>query len=213
MKIQKKSILINTDKYLPSPRMIVQSEISDKREAILKSTLELIKDNGFHGTPISMIAKNAGVASGTIYHYFPSKDAIIMELYYQIKKQMVAAMFNEVNSKKEYKQQFFEGWINLCKYFINNPSALIFTEQFNSSPYAKIVLKKNTKASLNKFNEFFQYGMDKGYLKKMEYMLIASAVFGCITATAKYHATGRFGFKDADLCKIANILWDGIKIQ
>ena len=193
--------------------MIVQSDITDKREAILKSTLELIKDNGFHGTPISLIAKNAGVASGTIYHYFPSKDAIIMELHYQIKKQMVAAMFNEVNSKKEYKQQFFEGWINLCKYFINNPSSLIFTEQFNSSPYAKIVSQKDAKASVNKFNEFFQSGMDKGYLKKMEYMLIASAVFGCITATAKYHVTGRFGFKDADLCKIANILWDGIKIQ
>ena len=58
--------------------MIVQSDIPGKRKAILKSTLELIKDNGFHGTPISLIAKNAGVASGTIYHYFPSKDAIIM---------------------------------------------------------------------------------------------------------------------------------------
>lgn len=193
--------------------MIVQSDIPDKRKAILKSTLELIKDNGFHGTPISLIAKNAGVASGTIYHYFPSKDAIIMELHDQIKKDMVAAMFNDGNTKKEYKQQFFEGWINLCKYFINNPSSLIFTEQFNSSPYAKIVSRIDAKGSVSKFNQFFQLGMDKGYLKKMEYLLIASAVFGCITATAKYHVTGRFGFKDTDLCKIANILWDGIKIQ
>ncbi|MEP6927973.1 MAG: TetR/AcrR family transcriptional regulator [Ginsengibacter sp.] len=193
--------------------MSVQSDIPGKREAILKSTLELIKDNGFHGTPISLIAKNAGVASGTIYHYFPSKDDIIMELHYQIKNEMVAAMFNGAGTKKEYKQQFFEGWINLCKYFINNPNALIFTEQFNSSPYSKIASQKVSKASVNKFNEFFQFGMDKGYLKKMEYMLIASAVFGCITATAKYHLSGRFGFKDADLCKIANILWDGIKLN
>src|SRR5450432_1530239 len=191
--------------------MIVQSDISGKREAILKSTLELIKDNGFHGTPISLIAKNAGVASGTIYHYFPSKDAIIIALHYKIKEEMVAAMFNEPNSVKEYKQQFFDGWINLCKYFINNPSSLIFHEQFNSSPYAKIVSKKNGKGTVSKFNEFFQLGMDKGYLKKMEYLLIASAVFGCITATAKYHVTGRFGFKDTDLCKVANIIWDGIK--
>ena len=70
--------------------MIVQSDIPGKKEAILNSTLELIKDNGFHGTPISLIAKNAGVASGTIYHYFPSKDAIIMELHFRIKKDMVA---------------------------------------------------------------------------------------------------------------------------
>ena len=193
--------------------MIVQSDIADKKEAILISTLELIKDNGFHGTPISKIAKHAGVASGTIYHYFPSKDAIIIALHQRIKTQMVAAMFNETNSSKEYKQQFFDGWINLCKYFINNPSALFFHEQFNSSPYAKVVSKKDAKGYVSRFNEFFQYGMDKGYLKKMEYLLIASAVFGCITATAKYHVTGRFGFKDADLCKIANIIWDGIKIN
>jgi hypothetical protein len=125
--------------------------------------------------------------------------------------QMTEAMFSEASSGKAYKQQFFDGWINLCKYFINNPSSLFFHEQFTSSPYAKIVSKKNGKGSISKFNEFFQLGMDKGYLKKMEYLLIASAVFGCITATAKYHVTGRFGFKDADLCKIANIIWDGIK--
>ena len=126
---------------------------------------------------------------------------------------MIAAMFAQVGNGKEYKQQFFDGWINLCKYFINNPAKLFFHEQFNNSPYTKIVSKKMGKGSLSKFNEFFQLGMDKGYLKKMEYLLIASAVFGCIMATAKYHVTGRFGFKDADLCKIANIIWDGIKLN
>ena len=191
--------------------MIVQSDISDKKEAILKSTLKLIKENGFHGTPISMIAKHAGVASGTIYHYFPSKDAIIIALHHKIKSQMTDAMFKNSDTGKDFKKQFFDGWISLCKYFINNPNALFFHEQFNSSPYAKIVAKKNAKGSLGRFNEFFQFGMDKGYVKKMEYLLIASAVFGCITATAKYHVTGRFGFKDADLCKIATIIWDGIK--
>ncbi len=192
--------------------MIVQSEIAGKKKAILKSTLRLIKDKGLHGTTISLIAKNAGVASGTIYHYFSSKDEIIMELNLQVKNEMVAAMFNDINNK-DYRKQFFDGWINLCKYFINNPSSLIFIEQFNSSPYAKSGSAKKLKNSVNRFHEFFQEGMDLGYLKKMEYKLIASAVFGCITATAKYHITGRFGFGDDDLCKVANILWDGIKIQ
>ena len=193
--------------------MSVQSDIASKKESILQSTLELIKDNGFHGTPISLIAQRAGVASGTIYHYFPSKDAIIIELHHMIKKQMVAAMFDDGNTKKEYKQRFFEGWTNLCKYFINNPSALIFVQQFNSSPYAKLASPVDTKASVNKFYEFFQFGMNKGYLKQMEYMLIASVVFGCITSTANYHVSGRFDFKDDDLCKIANILWDGIRYR
>ncbi len=193
--------------------MIVQSEIADKKKAILISTLKLIKEYGLHGTTVSMISKNAGVASGTIYHYFPGKDDIIMELNCQVRKEMVDAMFNEANSSKGYRQQFFEGWINLCKYFISNPGSLIFIEQFNSSPYAKINAAKKLKGSVNRFHVFLQEGMDEGYLKKMEYKLISSAVFGCIIATAKHHIHGRFGFKDSDLCKVANILWDGIKIQ
>ncbi len=193
--------------------MIVQSEIAGKKNAILKSTLKLIKTNGLHGTTVNLISKDAGVAAGTIYHYFSSKDNIILDLNCQIKDEMVKAMFSTSVDKKDYRQQFFEGWVNLCKYFIDNPGALIFIEQFNSSPYAKTASAKRLKNSVNKFHEFFQEGMDLGYLKRMEYKLIASAVFGCITATAKYHISGRFGFKDNDLCKVANILWDGIKIQ
>ena len=69
--------------------MNVQSEISDKRKSILDSTLELIRQNGFQGTPISLIAKNAGVAAGTIYHYFENKEAIIIELHDVIRKEML----------------------------------------------------------------------------------------------------------------------------
>ena len=192
--------------------MNVQSEIS-KKQAILKATLDLIKDNGFHGTPISLIAKKAGVAAGTIYHYFPNKDAIIIELHHLIKEQMAAAMFNEAGTKNEYKQQFFDGWMNLVRYFIKNPSALIFLQQFNSSPFEKLASPGDAKASVNKFYEFFQAGMDRGYLKQMEYKLIAAAVFGCIISVANYHLGGRYNFKDEDLCKVANIMWDGIKYR
>ena len=41
-------------------------DIAQKKQAIFESTLELIKDHGFHGAPVSLVAKNAGVAAGTI---------------------------------------------------------------------------------------------------------------------------------------------------
>lgn len=193
--------------------MNVQSEIVDKKDAILKSTLKIIRSNGFQGTPISLIAKDAGVASGTIYHYFASKDAIILELYNTIRKEMLAAMFDDVIKESDFKSRFFKGWKNLCMYFITHPEHLLFIEQYNCSPCYKATGKKQTKLPANKFNEFFQYGMDKGFLKKMEYNLVASVVFGGIMTTAKYHITGRFGYTENDLCKIANIIWDGIKSE
>jgi TetR/AcrR family transcriptional regulator, multidrug resistance operon repressor len=192
--------------------MNVQSDIGDKRKAILGSTLELIRQYGLQGTPISLIAQNAGVASGTIYHYFQNKEAIICELHNLIREEMLAAMFTEDTEGNDFRTRFFNGWTNLCKYFIAHPGSLIFIQQYNSSPDFKRNRNKNGKIPVDKFSEFFQSGMDSGYLKKMEYNLVASVVFGAIIATARYHISGRFDYTDADLRKIATIIWDGIKL-
>ena len=61
--------------------VIAKVQVSDKRAAILQTTLDLISDRGFHNTPMSLIAKEAGVSAGTIYHYFAGKDELIFELY------------------------------------------------------------------------------------------------------------------------------------
>lgn len=189
-------------------RMNVQPDISDKKDLILRTTLELIKDNGFHGTPISLIAKTAGVAAGTIYHYFPSKDAIIIEIYNRIRLKLIDVMFTNIHPDQEYRKQFFHGWRSLVNYFINNPGSLIFIEQYNSSPYPKT---SDEETSGNKFSRFFEEGIRNGYVKRIGHDLISSVVFGCIINTAKYHIAGRYDYTDDDLCKIANILWDGIK--
>lgn len=190
--------------------MNVQSVSTDKRKAILESTLELIRNYGFRGTTISLIAEKAHVASGTIYHYFENKEAIISELLMIIRQEMLAAMFKNEDEKKEFKNRFFSGWTNLCKYFIAHPGSLIFIQQYSSAPDLK---NNKKKVPVDRFNEFFQFGMDNGFLKKMEYNLVASVVFGAIMSTAKYHLTGRYGYTDNDLCKIANIIWDGIKLK
>lgn len=47
--------------------------MTDKRQAILETALRLFVDQGFHGTSTASIAKQAGVATGTLFHHFPTK--------------------------------------------------------------------------------------------------------------------------------------------
>ncbi len=53
----------------------------DKKEAILKCGKELFSSRGFKDTNIAEITKMAGVATGTFYNYYPSKDTLFMEIY------------------------------------------------------------------------------------------------------------------------------------
>jgi TetR/AcrR family fatty acid metabolism transcriptional regulator len=53
----------------------------DKRERILRAAVKVFAKNGFHATRVSEVAKAAGVADGTIYLYFKSKDELLVSLF------------------------------------------------------------------------------------------------------------------------------------
>ncbi|MCU7376076.1 TetR/AcrR family transcriptional regulator [Paucibacter sp. O1-1] len=54
---------------------------TDKKQAILDSALQLFVSNGFNATSTASIAKAAGVATGTLFHHFPTKSDIMSQLF------------------------------------------------------------------------------------------------------------------------------------
>lgn len=53
----------------------------DKRRRIIDAAVEVFAEKGFFGAKVSEVAKRAGVADGTIYLYFESKDDILISLF------------------------------------------------------------------------------------------------------------------------------------
>lgn len=184
-----------------------------KKTAILESTLLLIKEHGFHGTPMSQIAKSAGVAAGTIYHYFESKDALIKELYVYVKDKLADAILKNDNAERPYRERFLDFWVNQCSFFIENPAFLYFLEQYINSPYAKQFAENESKLFNTKVKPFVAYGIENGLIRKMDYELLGPIVHGSIVAAAKFHLSGRHAFTSDRLYGMAEIIWDGIKEQ
>ena len=51
--------------------------MNEKKQSILDASLKLFVENGFHGTSTAEIAKTAEVATGTLFHYFKTKEELI----------------------------------------------------------------------------------------------------------------------------------------
>lgn len=183
----------------------------DKKKAIFESTLELVKDNGFHGTPMSLIAKKAGIAAGTIYIYFDSKDELMVELYAYIRTKMVDAMLQNDDEQLPYKERFFNLWLNHCKFYINHPDALCFLEQFTNSPY---YLQDNPPKDDERFQkiikEFTKSGVESGVLKSINYQLLGMIIHGSVISAAKIYLR-KIKMSEEELRQVAQIVWDGIK--
>ncbi|TZF82708.1 TetR/AcrR family transcriptional regulator [Pedobacter sp. BS3] len=182
-----------------------------KRSAIVNSAIELIKDHGFHGTPISQIARNAGVAPATIYHYFPCKDELISDIYVQVKNDMALGLMTDDDPGKPFKARFLALWIRNCRYYIHHESVLNFLEQYVNSPYLKLYPEKESAIWQEKVIGFYRWGIDNGHLKPIEFELLAPIIRGSIVATAKLHHAKRREFTYEELENMALIIWDGIK--
>jgi len=64
---------------MPSSSAVPTADLT--RQRLIRAALELFATRGYHDTTTAQIAKKAGVAEGTIYRHFPSKQQLLNELY------------------------------------------------------------------------------------------------------------------------------------
>lgn len=73
----------------------------DKRDRILNAAVKVFARSGFHATRVSEVAKAAGVADGTIYLYFKSKDEILVSLFEDRVGKLLSFMREELPKKPD----------------------------------------------------------------------------------------------------------------
>jgi AcrR family transcriptional regulator len=90
---------------MPRPRS------DDKRSAILAAATRIIVTQGL-SAPTAGIAKEAGVANGSLFTYFATKTDLFNELYLELKLDMAAAILKDVSGADDLREQVFHAWKN-----------------------------------------------------------------------------------------------------
>jgi TetR/AcrR family transcriptional regulator, fatty acid metabolism regulator protein len=90
---------VPTAKRLPkrASKRAAPPRVGDKRPRILEAAVRVFAKNGFYATRVSDVAKAAGVADGTIYLYFKSKDELLRSLFEDRVETLLAYMKAELH--------------------------------------------------------------------------------------------------------------------
>ena len=112
--------------------------LKDKKEAIYWASVKLLHTNGFHSTPMSMIAKEAKVAAGTIYIYYKNKEALLNNLYLEIKEKYSASLMKGVLDSMPVRDAFEMVWRNSVNFELKHLEEYSVMEQFRNSPFIKM---------------------------------------------------------------------------
>src|SRR5919205_2807619 len=66
-------------------------ERGDKRQAILRAAIDVFAARGFFNAQVADVARAAGVAAGTVYLYFRSKDDLLVSIFDRTMREWLAA--------------------------------------------------------------------------------------------------------------------------
>lgn len=75
--------------------------MEDKKALIYECAKELFGAKGFKNTNISEITKKAGMAVGTFYNYYPSKEKLFMDIFLEENTKLKQACFQSLNLEQE----------------------------------------------------------------------------------------------------------------
>ncbi|MFC2152655.1 TetR/AcrR family transcriptional regulator [Bacteroidota bacterium] len=185
----------------------------NKREQILQTTLELISENGFHGTSISHLIKKSNVAAGTIYHYFKSKEELIDTLYTELKEEMGTALIQNMDTVMNYKDKFIMMWKNLFTFYIENPKKYEYIEHYANSPLVRKEIKDITKNHYQPVIEFIESGVQLGILRNLPINVLLNIIFSNISTLVKMILLEEIESSDELLKDLIQSSWDSIKIN
>lgn len=187
---------------------------SSKRDEIIRAALELIAENGFHGAPMAMIAQKAGVGAGTIYHYFPGKDALITELYHELEDKILTAVMEGYPAGKATEECFLHVGNALLRYFINNPLAYRYIEQYHNSPYGVSVRRDRMRGKTedkNIYRTILEQGTMNKDLKDLPLFIQFALAIGPLLMLARDHILGLTQLNDNLINQTIKASWDSIK--
>jgi AcrR family transcriptional regulator len=189
----------------------MKDEAMAKKDAITKAAFKLFTERGFHGTPTSMISQEAGIATGTLFRYFPTKEDLINSAYSVAKGHLAEAIKIGFNREDTLEGQLRHIWGNLIRWGINNPEEFLFIEQFASSPYITKLTEEEAMSNFEFLSDIYENGVQEGVIDDENGELLAEMIFDSNTAVVKKIL--RDGLQDDTdelIARSFTLLWRGI---
>ncbi|MFN4145516.1 MAG: TetR/AcrR family transcriptional regulator [Runella sp.] len=183
-----------------------------KVEQILQAALRLVHSVGLVGLKMSDLAKEAGVATGTVYLYFEDKEQLIQQLYDLLTTQQTKSFVQPFEDGDSLKIKIKK----LTRYYLEqnlqNPQSTAFFEQYYRSPFAK----KHLSSSRNTFHwpplqQLIVEGQHQSLLKEVNVDWLVMLICGMLNETASQIALRQQPLTEAEWELTFNVIWDGIR--
>ncbi|WP_259396157.1 TetR/AcrR family transcriptional regulator [Shewanella sp. SG44-6] len=186
---------------------------TDKKQAILDSALQLFVKKGFNATSTASIAKAAGVATGTLFHHFPTKKDIMSQLFLSIKQEFATNMISNTDFSGDIEQDANTLWQKAIDWAIAQPLKQLFFLQYSMSADIDADVRKQAMNSILGFVvELIEQGKQQQIIADFPNALLLENCHGQYLAAIRFF-TDNPNLGDDDVHRNASfrLFWQAMK--
>lgn len=184
------------------------------KKAIFQSAIEIFSKAGYNGATMDDIAVNAGVAKGTLYYHFKSKEEIFNYIITNGLEMMRVAVEDAVKAEENILLKIR----TMCKFqleliYENKDFFKVIMSQVWGQELRQVELRKCIEEYLKTIEKFLQEGMDNGVLKNSDSNFMAYTFFGTLFSAAIYELINAEN-TDIDMVidNLMNFIFKGIEV-
>ncbi len=158
----------------------VTARLADTRRSILDAARGLVAEGGFAAVQMTEVAKKAGVATGTLYRYFSSKEALCRQVFREVSAREMG-MLAEIASSDEPAS---ERLVKVLRTFAGRAvrgrrlAYALLAEPLDVNLAEERAFFRRTHADI--FARIIEDGIDDGELRRIDVRIAAACIAGAI---------------------------------
>ena len=189
--------------------------VTDKREAILRAAIRVFAHNGYFSSKVADIASEAGVADGTVYLYFKSKEEILHQIFDRSVDEALAAAREEISLISDPRDKLRRiALLHLERLGADRDLAVVFqVELRGSTKFMEEFSAAGFAEYLSLIRTTFEEGQQAGVFREdLNSNVVAKIVFGALDEMATNWILSKRRYKLAPMAdQVLDILLNGVK--
>jgi len=189
----------------------VKPKDDEKLRSIARATFTLVEQTGLSGLTMAAIARGAGLATGTLYVYFKSKEELMVALYERAKTETAASLMQGDDPGAPFRTRFQRMWSNWLEHRLDAYAQVVFLEQYYNSPWFTEESRNLSARLFKDWVDLIETAKAQQILKDVPTPMLINTFGGSVRETANMLRSGALARTDEHLAMAFGLCWDGIK--